>query len=90
MRKLAAADPGWQADLVISLYKVSTASEPPRARAVLREALAIAETLAGEGKLSAAQQDGRNISAMRLPSCSRRQPTRNKSDYLRPRSRQQS
>jgi hypothetical protein len=35
---------------------VSTASDPPGARAVLREALAIAETLAREGKLTAAQQ----------------------------------
>ena len=59
MRKLAAADPGnagWQADLVISLYKISTASDPPRARAALREALAIVEALAREGKLTAAQQ----------------------------------
>jgi tetratricopeptide (TPR) repeat protein len=59
-RKLAAADPGnaeRQAELVISLYKVSTASDPSRARAVLREALAIAETLARAGKLTAAQQN---------------------------------
>jgi tetratricopeptide (TPR) repeat protein len=59
-RKLAAADPGnagWQADLVDSLYRVSTAAEPPRARAALREALVIAEALAREGKLTAAQQN---------------------------------
>ncbi len=58
-RKLAAADPGnaeWHADLVISLYNVSTASDPPRARAVLREALAILDALARENKLTAAQQ----------------------------------
>ena len=60
MRKLAAADPGnagWQADLVFRLYKVSTAADPPRARAALREALAIAETLARDSKLTAAQQN---------------------------------
>jgi tetratricopeptide (TPR) repeat protein len=59
-RKLATADPGnagWQADLVISLYKVSTASDPPQARAALTQALGIAEALAREGKLRAAQQD---------------------------------
>jgi tetratricopeptide (TPR) repeat protein len=59
-RKLAAADPGnadWQADLVISLYRVSTASDTPRARAALREALAIAEGLARQGKLTAAQRN---------------------------------
>jgi tetratricopeptide (TPR) repeat protein len=60
VRRLVVADPGnaaWQADLVIGLYKVSTASDPPRARAALREALAIVEALAREGKLSAAQQN---------------------------------
>jgi hypothetical protein len=60
MRKLAASDPGnagWQADVVSRLYKVSTASDPPRARAVLREALAITDTLAREGKLTAAQRE---------------------------------
>jgi hypothetical protein len=35
---------------------VSTVSDPPRARAALTEALAIAETLARAGRLSAAQQ----------------------------------
>jgi hypothetical protein len=60
MRKLAAADPGnseWQADLVVSLYKISTAYDPSRARAALREALAVAETLAREGKLAANRQN---------------------------------
>jgi hypothetical protein len=59
MRKLAAADAGnadWQIDLAISLYKIGTASDPPRAREALREALAILEALAREGKLAAAQQ----------------------------------
>jgi hypothetical protein len=59
-RKLAAADPGnaqWQADLVLSLYKLSTVSDPPQARAALREALAIAEALARDGKPNVAQQD---------------------------------
>ncbi|TMJ02920.1 MAG: hypothetical protein E6G97_11265 [Alphaproteobacteria bacterium] len=40
----------------MSLHKVSTAAEPPRARAALRDALAITEVLAREGKLTAAQQ----------------------------------
>ena len=60
MRKLAASDPGnagWQADLVISLYKVSTVSEPAGARAALREALAIAEALARDNRLTAAQKN---------------------------------
>ena len=48
---------GWQIDLVVNLYKVSTASDPPEARAALREALAILETLSREGKLAAAQQN---------------------------------
>jgi tetratricopeptide (TPR) repeat protein len=59
-RKLAAADPGnagWQTDVVISLYKVSTVADAPRARAALREALAILEVLAREDKLTAAQQN---------------------------------
>ncbi len=58
-RKLAAADPGnagWQTDLVVSLYNISRASDVPRAQAALREALAILEVLAREGKLSAEQQ----------------------------------
>ena len=60
MRKLAAADPGnagWQADLVVSLYRVSTVSDPPRARAALREALAIVEALARDNRLTAAQKN---------------------------------
>jgi hypothetical protein len=58
-RKPAAADPGnasRQTDLIISLYKVSTASDAPRARVELREALAIADALARERKLTSAQQ----------------------------------
>ena len=54
-RKLAAADPGnpaWQADLVFSLYKVSTVNDAPRARAALCEALAIAEALARDNRLT--------------------------------------
>ena len=35
----------------------ASASDPPRARAALREALAIVEALAREGKLTAAQQN---------------------------------
>ena len=59
-RKLAASDPGnagWQADLVIGLYKVSTVSEPPRARAALREALAIVDALVRGNGLTAAQKN---------------------------------
>jgi len=58
-RKLAATHTGnadRNVDLVISLHRVSTASDAPRAREALREALAIAEVLAREGKLTAAQQ----------------------------------
>ncbi len=60
MRRLAAADPGnagWQADLVLSLYRVGAASDPTPARAALREALAIAEKLARDNKLTSAQQN---------------------------------
>jgi tetratricopeptide (TPR) repeat protein len=59
-RKLAAADRGnaeWQADLVVSLVKVSTVSDPPYARVALREALAIALSLARNGKLTTAQEN---------------------------------
>jgi hypothetical protein len=59
MRKLASSDPGsagWQADLVVSLYKVSAAADVPRAREALREALSIAEKMAEEGRLTAAQR----------------------------------
>ena len=38
------------------LAKVSTVSDPPRTRAALTEAVAIAETLARDGKSTAAQQ----------------------------------
>jgi len=38
------------------LYNVATVSDPPRARELLSEALAIAESLARAGKLTAAQQ----------------------------------
>jgi len=58
-RTLAAADAGdagRQADLVGSLYNIATASDPPRARAALLEALAILDALARAGKLTAAQQ----------------------------------
>jgi hypothetical protein len=58
-RKLAASDTGnagWQTDLAFCLAKVSTVSDPPRTRAALTEALAIAETLARDGKPTAAQQ----------------------------------
>jgi hypothetical protein len=41
----------------MNLYKVSKASDPPRVRAALSEALAIAEALARGGKLGAEQQD---------------------------------
>ena len=59
-RKLPATDPGnaeWQVDLIAGLSKVSTAADPPRAWAVLREALAIAEAMAREGKLTPEQHD---------------------------------
>ena len=46
----------WQADLAVSLYNISPVSDPPRARAALREALAIVDTLAHDGKLTAAQR----------------------------------
>jgi hypothetical protein len=60
VRRLTDADPGnagWQIDLVTGLYRVSTVSDAPRARAALTEALAIAEALAHDGKLTAAQQN---------------------------------
>ena len=59
-RKLAAADPGnagWQADLVVGLYKVSIVSDPSRARAALREALDIVAALARDNRLTAAQKN---------------------------------
>ena len=69
MRKLAAADPGnaeRQADLVTGLLRVGMASDPPQARAALREALAIAEVLAREGKLTAAQRNWPQLLRERL------------------------
>jgi tetratricopeptide (TPR) repeat protein len=57
--RLAAADPGnagWQRDLFISLYKVGTMSDPALGRKYLTDALAIAEGLARENKLPAAQK----------------------------------
>jgi hypothetical protein len=59
VRKLVAADPNlmmWRLDLLLGLYNVATVSEPPRARAALSEALAVAETLARDGKLMGPQQ----------------------------------
>src|SRR5262249_29918320 len=59
-RKLAAANPGndvWQIDLVLDLWRVGTVSDPPRARAALREALAILEALARDNRLTGAQKD---------------------------------
>jgi tetratricopeptide (TPR) repeat protein len=69
MRRLAAADPGnaeRQADLVTGLLRVGMASDPPQARAALREALAIAEVLAREGKLTAAQRNWPQLLRERL------------------------
>ena len=71
-RKLATVVPsniGWQVDLVVSLYKLSAVVDPPRARAALREALAIAEMLAREDKLAAQQELPRRIgdALARLP-----------------------
>jgi hypothetical protein len=59
-RKLVAADPGrprWQVVLVVSLFKTSAVVDPPRARALLQEALVIVEQLEREGKLTATQAD---------------------------------
>jgi tetratricopeptide (TPR) repeat protein len=59
-RKLAAADPGnaeWQGDLVVSLVKVSTVSDAQQAASALREAIAIADSLARESRLTAERQN---------------------------------
>jgi tetratricopeptide (TPR) repeat protein len=59
-RRLVASDPaqpGWQADLAVALYNMSTVTEPPQARAALREALAIMDTLTREGKILAYQRN---------------------------------
>jgi hypothetical protein len=58
-RRLAAADPTnaqQDSDLVISLAKAGIVSDAPRAHVLLREGLAIIQKLAGEGRLTAAQQ----------------------------------
>jgi tetratricopeptide (TPR) repeat protein len=59
-RKLAAQDRGnaqAQVDLVVSLYKMSTVGDAQQARAVLTEALSIAEELEREQKLTAQQKN---------------------------------
>jgi tetratricopeptide (TPR) repeat protein len=59
MRWLVTADPkssAWQRGLVSRLYWLSTAADPAAARAALREAIAIAEMLARDNKLPAAEQ----------------------------------
>lgn len=59
-RSLALRDPGnamWQSDLVIALHRSSTVSQPVERVALLREALILAEELAEQGSLTAAQQD---------------------------------
>jgi len=57
--RLAKADPAdaaWQRELVLSLIRISFAADPAGARMALERALAIAEALARDGKLAAAQQ----------------------------------
>jgi hypothetical protein len=63
-RKLAAQEPRnaqAQIDLVVSLYKVSTVTDPLQARAALTEALAIVEKLEQEQKLAASQKNWPNV-----------------------------
>jgi tetratricopeptide (TPR) repeat protein len=58
-RRLAALDPtqpGWQADLAVAYYNISTV-DPQRARASLGEALAIIETLGRQGKILAYEKN---------------------------------
>jgi tetratricopeptide (TPR) repeat protein len=58
-QRLVAADPNntqYQTSLVIMLYKVSTASEGARAIDALRTAIALADRLEREGKLTATQR----------------------------------
>jgi len=58
-RLLAGLDRGnaqWQVDLIVSLYKVALASEGPRRRRALTEAIEIAERLEKEGRLSVDEQ----------------------------------
>ena len=45
-----------QADLVTSLYRIGTVSEPAQARAALQRAIAIVDALAKRGALNVAQQ----------------------------------
>ena len=55
MRKIASADPGnaeWQADLVRSIYHLSRVTDAARSRALLTEALPIAEKLAREERVT--------------------------------------
>jgi len=59
IRKLAAADPsnyGWQVNMVISLRKISTLVDPPRARTALHEALAMLERIELEDNMTAVQK----------------------------------
>ena len=59
-RRLVAADPGnteFRTSLIIMLHRVSTASDRPRAREALLEAIAIVEALERDGKLTAIQQN---------------------------------
>jgi tetratricopeptide (TPR) repeat protein len=68
-RKLAALDPGnarAQADLAFGLYKVGLSADPARARAALREALTIVETLEREGKLTVGQRNWPDLIRERL------------------------
>jgi tetratricopeptide (TPR) repeat protein len=58
-RTSVAGDPKnvqWQTSLASILYHIGTVSDPPRARTALREALAIVEPIARDGRLSAAQE----------------------------------
>jgi hypothetical protein len=59
VEKLAAADPNntqWQVALVLSLYNVSTMSEPPQARTAIRRAITIGDALARADALTAVQR----------------------------------
>jgi tetratricopeptide (TPR) repeat protein len=63
-RKLAAQYPDSaerQSDLALSLYKLGTVADPPLARSVLVEALAILEKLEREQKLTDDQKDWPNM-----------------------------
>jgi hypothetical protein len=56
LARISLRHPSAQADLVSGLYWVSTAADVARARAVLQEALPIAEELARENRLASAQR----------------------------------